>query len=217
MTVRPASDIYAALIGAGYAPPAAVIQTAVDLAESGGDDTAVGDINLETAQWGPSVGVSQIRTLRAQTGTGSDRDIARLMGNLTAQSQASYDISNRGTDFTPWSTFDSGAYQRYLGQAQAAAAAVGTAGTAATTTGLSIPLPWELPQWVGGQLGQLSQAQAATVGGARSILLESVGVVAGLALVLVGWIRLAKPIRQPLADAGHKGKQVVGTAIAVAV
>jgi hypothetical protein len=119
---------------AGFDPAAAVIMAAIDMAESGLNPNAEGDIGLQTSVWGPSVGLGQIRTLKAQTGTGKTRDIARLKdpaGNMAA----AYEISNHGRDFTPWTTYTSGKYRQFLGQAKSAAAS-GAGST--TNTGVTV-------------------------------------------------------------------------------
>jgi hypothetical protein len=137
-----ASDVYAAAVGAGLPSAAAALATAVALAESistGLDDTALGDRALENNTWGPSVGVWQIRTLKAETGSGHDRDISALTGNLRRQAQAMANISSHGTNFTAWSTFNTGAYHKYVNQGNAAAVGgLATLPTAATVqTGLT--------------------------------------------------------------------------------
>src|SRR5262245_26484467 len=96
---------------------------AVGTAESGLDDTTIGDVALETNTWGPSFGMFQIRTLKADTGLGTDRDINALAASDAAQARAAYDISRHGTDFSAWTDYVNGAYQQYLGQAAAAGAA----------------------------------------------------------------------------------------------
>jgi len=80
---------------------------------------------------GPSYGAPQIRTLKSQTGTGSDRDINFLSGGLAAQDKAAFDISHGGTDFSPWSTYGSGAYRKF---ASVVASAVGSSGTGSGST-----------------------------------------------------------------------------------
>jgi len=88
--------------------------TAIAQAESGGNPAAVGDVRLQNATWGPSVGLFQVRTLKSETGTDQDRDIHHLMGDLRAQVHAAYEISDQGRNFQPWSTFTSGSYRQFL-------------------------------------------------------------------------------------------------------
>lgn len=108
------AQVIQALEAGGFSNDAAATMAAIGQAESGLDPNALGDQGLETAKWGPSVGVFQIRTLKADTGTGSDRDLARLQGNLVAQVAAALHISNGGRSFSPWSTYTDGAYTKYL-------------------------------------------------------------------------------------------------------
>jgi hypothetical protein len=107
---------------AGFDPQSAVTDVAVSLAEdNSGDPAALGDTTIEDATWGPSVGLLQIRSLKAQESTGATRDEQANTDPLHNQ-RAALEISSGGTDFTPWSTFDSGAFQTYLSTARAAVA-----------------------------------------------------------------------------------------------
>ena len=108
------AQVKAAAIAGGFTSAAAATMAAIAGAESGYDPNAVGDVSLETAKWGPSVGLVQIRTLKADTGTGSDRDISRLQGNVAAQMHAAYKISDGGRNFSAWSTYTSGSYLKFL-------------------------------------------------------------------------------------------------------
>lgn len=112
-------EIYQALLHAGFDTTSASIMTAIAGAEdsgSGYDDTALGDVSLQDNLWGPSVGVFQIRTLKGATGSGQVRDISWLTSvePLARQARAAYQLSDAGRNFTPWSTFNSGAYRQYL-------------------------------------------------------------------------------------------------------
>lgn len=150
------AEIYAAARAAGLSPARAVTATAVALAESGGNPAAVGDVNLQTPVWGPSVGWWQVRTLKAATGSGGPRDITALQASPAAQAAAMATISRGGANFTPWTTYTSGAYMRYLPTASAAAAqatgnpTIGVAtptgapsGVAAATPASTGPWPWQ--------------------------------------------------------------------------
>jgi hypothetical protein len=107
-------QIYTLARGAGLSAAAATTATAVALAESGGRTDAMGDVGLEDAKWGPSVGVWQIRSLKAQSGTGQDRDATRLT-DPAFNAKAMADISGAGKNFGAWSTYTSGAYKKHLG------------------------------------------------------------------------------------------------------
>jgi hypothetical protein len=186
---RTAGEIYADLRAAGFSAPRAVVMTAIALAESGGDDTAIGDVGLENATWGPSFGLFQIRTLKGDTGRGTDRDITALRSDQ-AQARAAYDISSGGTVLSPWTTYNNGAYQQFLGQAQAAANGAMVATTDATGPAPTIGpswLPWNLPS------DAINAATAGTLGGIRTIVLEGLVVVFGVGLVGFGLARTFAP------------------------
>lgn len=209
-----AAQLYAINRQAGFNPAQAVMMTAIQLGESGGRSDAVGDVALENATWGPSVGTSQIRTLKAQTGTGGLRDVLRLTDPL-ANAMAAYSLSGRGTDWSPWSVYNSGAYNRDDGsgstplqKAQAAAAAAGDASgsaAAAEITPTSGPLGW---LW--------NKATAATVSAVRDLTIQALFAGAGIGLVLLGAGHLMSPARESI-TATYDGarsavrKAVVGT------
>src|SRR3954447_10089398 len=109
-----ASQVYTLLLDGGFTEPQARIMTAIAQAESARNVGAIGDVGLETNKWGPSVGLFQIRTLKGETGTGSDRDIEHLMNNPQAQVKAALHISGGGDNYRPWSTFPSGSYRKFL-------------------------------------------------------------------------------------------------------
>lgn len=106
-------------LDAGWSGSAAAIATAIAMAESGGRTDARGDTTIQTAKWGPSIGLWQIRSLKAEKGTGGLRDeIANL--DPATNAKHAYIISEGGKNWRPWSVYTSGAYLRYLAQAQAA-------------------------------------------------------------------------------------------------
>ena len=110
------SQIYTLLLQGGFTPDKARMMTAIAQAESAANPGAVGDVALQTATWGPSVGLFQIRTLKSETGTGSDRDIQRLINNPAEQVKAAMNISNGGSNLRPWSTYTNGAYRKFLNE-----------------------------------------------------------------------------------------------------
>lgn len=111
MTKYNANQIYALARKAGFSTGEAVTATAVALAESGGDDAATGDLSLQTAKWGPSVGLWQVRTLKAETGKGTTRDINWLRASPENQAKAAYEIRSGKNGWGNWSVFTSGAYK----------------------------------------------------------------------------------------------------------
>lgn len=116
-------QIAADLRAAGYTGSSLVTQVAIDLAESGGDPAARGDVGLQDGTWGPSIGLAQIRSLKAQRGTGGIRDELANYDPLVNSVHA-YAISGGGQNFKPWSTFNSGAYRAFVDRAQRATANV---------------------------------------------------------------------------------------------
>ena len=71
--------------------------------ESGFDTEAVGDVGLQTATWGPSIGLWQIRSLKAESGKGTDRDATRLKDPVFNANSMAH-ISKNGSDFSAWTT-----------------------------------------------------------------------------------------------------------------
>lgn len=118
-TLTPA-QIAAYASSAGLSGTALEIAVAIALGESGGKTDAVGDTALQNATWGPSIGLWQIRSLRAQSGTGQSRDASRLK-DPKFNAQSMMEISGGGKNWKPWSVYTSGAYIRHLDAARKAA------------------------------------------------------------------------------------------------
>ncbi len=77
---------------------------AIAMAESGGNPNATGDVSLQNATWGPSLGLWQIRSLKAKSGSGDVRDATKLKDPaFNAKAMAS--ISNGGKNWGPWTTW----------------------------------------------------------------------------------------------------------------
>jgi len=134
------SQIAGAAKSAGFSGEAVAIITAIALAESSGNMYAHNPIPPDD-----SYGLTQINMLG---GMGPER---RKRYGLTSNDQlfdpvtnmrAAYDISGKGTNWRPWSTYTSGAYRLYLNRARTAAGSsagdIPTAGGGgATQIGLS--------------------------------------------------------------------------------
>lgn len=185
MAKRTPSQIYADLRTAGASDDAARILTEISGAESGFDDAAIGDVKLENQTWGPSFGLFQIRTVKGDTGKGSPRDIANLTGNDAAQAAAALQISNGGTDFTPWSTYTSGAYLKQAVNVDAELGAPAAASGSSTTALAGLPIPG------------LSTA----LSGVRGIVIEAGFAILGVALIGLGVAHLASPAVHKVTDA----------------
>jgi len=189
--------MYRDLREAGFSRASAIIMVAIGLGESGGNDTALGDVGLQDSTWGPSVGLYQVRTVKGQTGSGSDRDLSALMGDPDRQAQAALDISSKGTDFTPWTVFTSGKYQEYLDQAQAAADTATTSGFVTVGDGVGDLLGGIIPNPVAPNVSAVQGALGSALEGLipsfrdGAIMLAFAGL--GMALVGLGLIRTVAP------------------------
>lgn len=125
-----ADQVAAYAIGAGLAGTE-VVATAVAIAgwsgsphpgESGGDTDARGDLRLQSSVWGPSIGLWQIRSQHADTGTGRARD-ANQLTSPAFNARAMREISNNGADWGPWTVWRNGSYRVNMAQARVAAGA----------------------------------------------------------------------------------------------
>jgi len=132
----------------GLSHDQAVTATAIAMAESGLDPAAVGDVSLQDAKWGPSIGLWQIRSLKAQNGTGGVRDASRLRDPaFNARSMAA--ISSGGAHWSPWSTYNNGAYRAHLPTVHAAVGA--SSSPEAPTPGGFTPVgDWDVDPLPGG-------------------------------------------------------------------
>jgi hypothetical protein len=99
---------------AGFRDNALVTAIAVAMAESGCDPNAK-NINGNG---------SEDRGLWQINNTAHPNISDACAFDALCNAQAAYSISNGGANWTPWSTYNSGAYKKFLDQAQAAAAAV---------------------------------------------------------------------------------------------
>lgn len=126
--MRP-EEVHALARKHGLTHEQAIIATAIAWAESQLNPAAVGDVDLENDKWGPSVGLYQVRSLRADTGTGKERDIERL-GDPSFNTRSMVAISSGGTNWTSWSMFTNGKYRQHL---EAVRAAVTKGGTSMAT------------------------------------------------------------------------------------
>jgi hypothetical protein len=117
------------LFKAGFRGQALKVACGIAIAESGGlksgryyvNAKALGDVALQDAKWGPSVGVFQIRSLRHPTRySGDDRLRYRSkLDDALYNARAAYAISNGGKDWSAWSVYKSGRYKQYVGKTNA--------------------------------------------------------------------------------------------------
>lgn len=193
------AQVYALARSTGLSSDQAITATAIAAAESGLNPDAVGDTSLTNATWGPSVSLWQVRTLKADTGTGRNRDI-NLVRGAAANARAMFEISSGGRNWSPWSTYNSGSYKKFLPQAQAAA---GTGGGSTSTPDVNSPTyplrgttvtvaDGKSPFDVNVNLGPLSGPVEGLIEAAGPIMLGGLIVAGGCALVVVGLSKAAK-------------------------
>jgi Lysozyme like domain len=173
-------QIYGLAMNAGFSASDAAVATAIALAESGGRTDAEGDLALQNGTWGPSVGLWQIRSVKADTGTGKPRDYTRLK-DPAFNAAAAYAISNGGKNFKPWSTYTSGKYKDKLSQL--------TAGDVGTGILDSIPGGGLVSSVLGPEIDAASAVSSGLTGWAADAMKIGLYVLAGgacVALVVVG-------------------------------
>jgi hypothetical protein len=128
-----AVDVAKVYAQAGFTGDALVTMVAIARGESGWNPGAAGDTSITNGTWGPSLGLSQIRSVNAQRGTGGWRDADALL-DPAFNARAAFAISNGGTDFGPWTVYSAGIYQQFVEEAKAAVTALGTGAMAAGAT-----------------------------------------------------------------------------------
>lgn len=90
------------------------------------DFDLVGDQNLANSTWGYSYSAWQIRSLRADKGTGQGRDEDMLKDPAYAARMAFSIYKGAGYKWTAWSTYNSGAYLGFMGSDPVAAVPAGS-------------------------------------------------------------------------------------------
>lgn len=138
MSLLPIADVVRYAQQAGFRGDALVTAVAIAKAESSFQTNAHGDISLMTAVWGPSVGLWQIRSLKAESNTGKTRDAVALV-DPAFNARSAYAISGGGVNFTPWSVFKDGSYKQHVDVARTAAGVAATGSTTAPATTAAIP------------------------------------------------------------------------------
>jgi hypothetical protein len=199
------ATVYQALLTAGFTPSAAKTMVAIAHAESGLNPTILGDISLENATWGPSYGLFQVRTLKAEQGTGSVRDQNWLSQSIANQAKAAYSISNHGGNFGPWSTYTHGSYRQFLSSPisgtvtdsaspldKAVGGAKAAAGTIAGAVNQNITDP--LTSAVGGALAAIGTP-------VRNTLFTALFVVGGILVLGLGLYSITRPVAERAAEA----------------
>lgn len=144
--------ILTALAVAGYAYDAGftgnslAVAVAVAHAESGFSTAAVGDVNL-TEAGERSTGLWQINWRPSRDQPGGLRD-PTLNLDPAHCAVAAWIISAHGADFKPWSTFTSGAYMAWMGEAVVAVNALILSKGVAMPTLTFVPAPDGAGYWI---------------------------------------------------------------------
>lgn len=180
MTKLATPQIYAINRQAGFNSAQAIIATAIAFAESAGDPGVIGDKNIP----GPgakSVGLFQINYLPSRDAKVPWRDPQANLDPLSNAKNA-YIISKNGANFSPWTTYKTGAYRKYLPQARAAAGIE------------DIKNPSLVDTWKTGATDVKKNvssaiAKANPLGGISKIVIEGVVILAGVGLVVLGLAR----------------------------
>lgn len=191
-------QVYALARGAGLDHERAVIATAISWAENDTHDPGrMGDLALQDATWGPSVGLWQIRSLKAQQGTGGTRDASRLT-DPQFNARSMFAESNGGRNWRPWSTYTDGKYLRHIDAVRRAVgdgSGVPASGsddvTNASTGGVSVSTgrsPFDIDL----NLGPLSGPVEGLIGAAGPLALGALLLLGGVGLVVVGMYQAAK-------------------------
>jgi lysozyme-like protein len=109
-TIEELQDLAA---GAGF--PASAIPTvaAIAMAESGGYQYAQGDPQ-GTFSSTPNGTSTSFGLWQVHTPAHPEYSAASLLSSASYSASAAYAISSSGTNFVPWSTYNSGAYQQYV-------------------------------------------------------------------------------------------------------
>lgn len=125
-------DLMALIHQAGFTGQAANTMYGIVMAESSGNARA---FNGNSNTGDQSYGLAQINMIggmgperRRQFGLSSNEDLYDPATNL----RVAYALSNGGRDFSPWSTYNSGAYQQYAGQSGAKVTSSGGGGGSAS-------------------------------------------------------------------------------------
>ncbi len=206
MPVLSPATVYDLARSAGLGPSQAAIATAIAMAESGLRTDAEGDKDRQNSTWGMSLGLWQIRSLKADYGTGRARDASRLR-DPAFNARAMVEISGGGQNWKPWSVYTSGAYQRFLGSVRDGASGPvpsvppttgrrSGGGIEYTPDGVQVPAGSQTdpaPVGVGGDPLGLRNPFAGWADDALGLGLKLVLTAGALALVVVGATRAVTP------------------------
>ena len=137
MTSLTAEQIAQYAANAGWTGQDLDTAVAVALAESGGDANNIGDVSLQNATYGPSVGLWQIRSINADHANAFEQAHMNYQANFDPQTNANnaYAIQQQ-FGWRRWSTYSQPPhkYQQYLPEAQRAVQSLNNGGQTTTPT-----------------------------------------------------------------------------------
>lgn len=191
-------QVYALARSVGLDHERAIVATAIQWSEDEDHDTAaIGDQGLQDDKWGPSVGLWQIRSLKAQQGTGGERDASRLT-DPQFNARSMFSISNGGRNFAPWSTYSNNAYLTHIPAVRAAvgdgtgAPASGYEAVSSTSSDAVTASVGRSPFDVNLHLGPVGKPLEGAISAAGPIALAAVILLGGVGLVVIGLYQGAK-------------------------
>lgn len=195
MSTLNAAQVYTLARNAGFSVAVAPVMVGISSAESEGFQTDIkGDIALEDGTWGPSVGLWQIHSLKAQKGTGGTRDEDRLTDPVF-NAQSAYAIY-KGQGLNAWTTYTNGTYK--AGMSALGSANPGTGGRLGLGTGGVNAVP---------------AAGAAAIKSATGVLsgLDAVGAFFGQLGQKATWVRVLQVVGGAVLIVG--GASIVGKGV----
>lgn len=166
-----------------------ITAVAIAMGESLGNTDAVGDVSLQDGKWGPSIGLWQIRSLKAESGKGTERDATRLKDPAN-NARAMYSISSGGKNWQPWTVYNAKIYLIHM--------PVATAGVTSFLAGKTVTDPVvgavETAQNAKDMASAVPEALDATYGWVsnRSNWIRVAQVVLGTAVIVAGVAYIAK-------------------------
>lgn len=121
--------ILAALYKAGARDGQLITLAAITEGESGRKINALGDIDIQTGSWGPSGGAFQVRSVKAERGKGTTRDLDRVL-TLEGGAQSAVELWNQSVargkpGGQPWTAWLKGWHTPHLASYTAAATEMG--------------------------------------------------------------------------------------------
>lgn len=191
MTIVSDLQIAQMMRNAGF--PASAIPTGVAIvhAESGANPQAVNHANTNGTQ---DYGLFQINSVHSQLLQAGN------WSNPQSNVNMAYQVwKNAGGKWTPWSTYNSGSYQKFLGAGQAVSG-VGPTSNTTTTNGGTNATNASFGSWIASKAG---------INVPPNLGIRSLWFLLGIALLIVG---LIITFRRPITTVSEQGVKAAATA-----